>query len=89
MNYLINKHYWGNGYATEALNKIVEYVFSELNKEVVFAGYFDKNIASGKVLAKCGFEFYGQINNAKIWYEDNQPTNLIWTKLTKQNFIIQ
>ena len=44
---------------------------------------------SGRVLEKCGFEIWSKIKNAKIWYEDDQPTDLIWTKLYKEKFIIQ
>ena len=89
VNYCINERYWGRGFATEAMEEILKFIFSKLNKEIVFAGYFDKNISSGRVLEKCGFEIWGKIKNAKIWFEDDQPTDLIWTKLCKEKFIIQ
>lgn len=46
------------GLIPEALQKIQEYVFTELNGEALRAGYFDGNIKSFKVLGKCGLRYH-------------------------------
>ena len=50
----IHKNFWRNGYATEALIKLLEFGFNNLNLHRIEAGCADENIASGKVLEKAG-----------------------------------
>lgn len=41
--------WWGNGYATEAAQTILNFAFEEKQYHKVFARYFNLNAASGKV----------------------------------------
>ncbi|HMS64732.1 MAG TPA: GNAT family N-acetyltransferase [Ignavibacteria bacterium] len=59
VGYWIGEEYWGKGYATEALNKILDIGFNELNFSRIHAHVFEGNIASEKLLLKCGFEYEG------------------------------
>ena len=59
VGYWIGEDYWGKGFATEALNKILYKAFNELNFVRIFAHVFEDNIASEKLLIKCGFEYEG------------------------------
>ncbi len=58
IGYVLNPDYWGNGYATEAIKKILQYA-AELGMHRVEARIIDKNTASEKVILKCGFSFEG------------------------------
>lgn len=56
--------YWRQGYAKEAACAAIDYAFTVLGAEKLFAGHNPKNIASRKLLTKLGFiylgeEFYG------------------------------
>lgn len=51
--------YWGRGYAKEAAEAVIQYAFTVLKAEKLFAGHNPKNIASQKVLAKLGFSYIG------------------------------
>lgn len=51
--------YWGQGYAKEAAEAVIQYAFTTLNAEKLFAGHNPKNTASQKVLAKLGFSYIG------------------------------
>ncbi len=57
--YVLSKKYWNNGYATEALSKIIEIVFKEIGANKIEACHFDGNDSSGKVMKKCGMEYEG------------------------------
>ena len=57
VGYWLGKKYWGNGFATEALKSILDFGFSQLNLEEIFAAYKIGNEGSRKVLTKCGFEY--------------------------------
>jgi len=51
----------GNGYATEAAGALVEYAFACAEVHIVRAHTLPEANASGRVLAKCGFERIGEI----------------------------
>lgn len=54
INYVLSEDYWGNGYMTEAVKRIIEYLFEELNIDLLSAFHYPNNDKSQKVLEKCG-----------------------------------
>jgi [ribosomal protein S5]-alanine N-acetyltransferase len=59
LGYRIDEKENGNGYATEAIKKVVEYAFNELNLHRIEANIMPRNIASIKVVEKLGFTCEG------------------------------
>ena len=57
INYVLSEDYWGNGYMTEAIKRIIKYLFDELNIDLLSAFHIPDNNKSKKVLEKCGFEY--------------------------------
>ena len=53
--YWIGKEYWGNGIATAALSLLL----TEVKVRPLYAGVAKDNLASVRVLQKCGFEVVG------------------------------
>ncbi len=51
--------YWSKGYATEALQAVIDYAFTELGHDALQAGTRVTNPASRRVLEKCGFQWTG------------------------------
>ncbi|MGB5500231.1 MAG: GNAT family protein [Maribacter sp.] len=66
MGYWIGEPYWGKGFATKAIELITEYGFDNLNLLRIYAGVFDFNIASMKVLEKNGFKKEGISRDAVL-----------------------
>ena len=58
IGYHIAKRYTGNGYATSAVKLFLEYLKRDTNIKEVYGVALVDNIASRKVLNKCGFELY-------------------------------
>ena len=56
IGYWIGEPYWGKGYATAAVKQLVTFAFEELDLLRVYAGVYDYNIASMRVLEKSGFQ---------------------------------
>ena len=56
MGYWLGEPYWGRGFAKEAVGLIVRYAFEELNFRRIYAGVFDFNEASKRVLLANGFK---------------------------------
>lgn len=60
IGYGIIEKYQEHGYATEAVKAISNWAFQEPKVTAIEAEIDDKNIASKKVLEKCGFVFTGK-----------------------------
>ena len=73
MGYWIGKPYWSNGYCTEAARVLLEYGFRDLGLNRLYANYFIRNPASGRVLEKIGMSYEGCLRqHMKKWgaFED-------------------
>ena len=58
LGYWLGKKYWGNGFATEAVNGILDFGFNNLERKEIYAAYKLGNEGSKRVLKKCGFRFF-------------------------------
>jgi RimJ/RimL family protein N-acetyltransferase len=56
VSYWIGREYWGKGVATRALSQLLDYV----NIRPIYARAAKDNIASIRVLEKCGFKICGE-----------------------------
>lgn len=59
LGYWIGEPYWGDGYATQAIQNIVTYGFQEMNLARIFANVMENNQGSMKALTKSGFQLEG------------------------------
>lgn len=66
IGYWIGEKYWNKGIATKALKAMVEYSFDNFDIIRLFAHVFDTNVASKKVLKKCGFVEEARLKKAVI-----------------------
>lgn len=55
LGYWLGEPHWGQGHVTKAVNMMVDYTWKETKLERIEAGVFDFNLASMRVLEKCGF----------------------------------
>ena len=56
VGYVLAYDYWNNGYLTEALKAVITELFND-GVETVIADHHVENIASGRVMEKCGMKF--------------------------------
>ncbi len=57
VSFNMHPNYWGNGYMTEALACVIEYLFS-LGYDSITCTYQDGNLKAKRVLDKLGFKAY-------------------------------
>lgn len=74
IGFWLGEHYWGKGIATKAVELMVDYAFTELKLIRIYAGVFEFNEGSMRVLEKNGFTKEGiakkaVIKKGKIWDE--------------------
>ncbi len=59
--YWIAVPYWNKGVATEALNRIMEFGFTKLGLNKIFATHIEENLSSGRVMIKAGMTKEGKL----------------------------
>lgn len=81
--YEIHPDFWRKGLASEALEKIVEYGFQELELTRIGATVYIENTASNEMLLKQGFEQEGTLRN--YMYQDGYAHDVnIYAKVQKR-----
>ena len=68
LGYAIGEKYWNNGYMTQALKLMINFMFENGVHKVV-ASHIPENLASGRVMLKCGMTFEG-IQKDDLYYHD-------------------
>ncbi|KTC80107.1 MULTISPECIES: GNAT family N-acetyltransferase [Legionella] len=58
VGYLIVRKFWGMGYASEALEALLEWSKININSDYIIAFAPLKHSASHRVMEKCGMEYY-------------------------------
>ena len=66
ISYNLGKEYWGNGYTSEAMKKVMDYAIDVLGIKECIAVHAVENPASGRVIEKLGFQY-----EAEVPYECN------------------
>jgi len=66
LGYWIGEAYWGMGIATKTVELITNYGFNTLKLNRIFAGVFEFNVGSMKVLEKNGYEKEGIFKKAVL-----------------------
>ena len=69
IGYNLGKKYWGKGYTTEAMKKVIEFAVEQLNISEMVGRYAKENPKSGNVMNKLGFKY-----EKDIPYECNDGT---------------
>ncbi|QOS89590.1 GNAT family N-acetyltransferase [Peribacillus sp. JNUCC41] len=76
LSYALFPNEWGNGYATEAVSKVISYGFKELDLTRIGAVVFIENKASNKLLTNLGFKKEGILRNYMYQNDVSFDTNL-------------
>jgi ribosomal-protein-alanine N-acetyltransferase len=66
VGYVVHHELWGNGYATEALKRILAFGFDELSLERIWATTDVRNIASWRVMEKSGMMREGIMRHHRL-----------------------
>ena len=72
LGYWLGRPFWNRGYATEAVSAVLGWVKGDWRRNVVWAGHFADNRASGQVLCKAGFLYTGDVEMKPSLGRDGQ-----------------
>lgn len=73
VGYWIGRPHWGQGYATEATQAVVDLAFGQLGVDAVAATTRVTNGASRRVLEKSGFQYAGQGMGPSLFHRGMVP----------------
>jgi [ribosomal protein S5]-alanine N-acetyltransferase len=76
IGYELNQSYWGQGIAKEAISKVMEYGFNEMDLNRIGAIVFLENTASNELLIKLGFQREGILKNYMVQGGVSHHTNV-------------
>lgn len=85
--YMLGSKWWKKGYATEALNAIIQYLFMKEDFYLIEAKYNFSNTASGKLLQKVGMKQDGILRDRRIDKETGQRNDLVISSMLKSEYI--
>jgi RimJ/RimL family protein N-acetyltransferase len=63
LHYWLGKAYWGQGYGTEIVRRIINYAFENLKLNRLEVNHMIRNIRSQHVIDKCGFKLEGTLRS--------------------------
>jgi RimJ/RimL family protein N-acetyltransferase len=70
LGYWIGKPFWNRGYGTEAAEAVMRWGFEVRGLHRIFAAYFTRNEASGRIMRKLGMTYEGTLRqHVKKWGE--------------------
>lgn len=77
--YWLGQAHWNKKIMSEALGKMLEYYAPVLHLKEIYASIYEPNVASAKVLQKCGFTLLRSLRGVII-RDGSQVTEQIWIK---------
>ncbi len=83
LGYVLNRAYWGRGYATEAARGLLELGFGRLGLHRAWATCDPRNAASARVLEKIGMRREGHLRESKLVKGDWQDS-LVYAMLHRE-----
>lgn len=82
--YLLGEKYQNKGYALEAIEDVISYLFQERKLYMIEAKYNETNVASGKLLSRLGFQIDGVLRDRRIERGTGKRSNLVICSLTQK-----
>ncbi len=68
LGYGLRKDCWGQGYATEAVNAVMDYAFQGMKIKLLTVEHYVDNDGSRRVIGKCGFRYEGTLRRSlRAW----------------------
>jgi RimJ/RimL family protein N-acetyltransferase len=83
IGYGLDRRFWGQGYATEAIHALLFFGFNTLGLHRISSDAIAENVASVRVLEKVGMALEGRIRE-KYWLETRWWDSLIYGVLEQE-----
>ena len=85
LGYVFGSKFWGNGYATEALKRIIQFLLIDEEFHLIEAKHHAANPASGRVMEKAGMKKDGVLRERRITKIKDGYDDLVIYSITKND----
>jgi len=83
VGYCLSKHYWKQGYASEAAAALLEFGFEELGLHRIYATCRPGNIGSARVMQKIGMAYEGHLRE-HMWHKGRWNDSYLYAILEQE-----
>lgn len=80
LGYWLAEPFWNQGIMTQAVKRILEYVFTNLDLYRIYAEPYEGNNASVRVLEKAGFQYEGRLRTS-VYKDGKLLDQLLYAKV--------
>lgn len=84
VGYCIGYNYWGKGIMSEALSKVLAFLFDEVGVHRITAKHDVENPASGKVMKKCNMTYEGRLREHYLRHDGTFSDALVYSILKNE-----
>lgn len=84
IGYVLSEDHWGNGLMTEAVMKVIGYLFEEEKYDVISCYHYSFNIRSKRVIEKCGFKYEGTLRYASKIFDGTVHDSVCYSILSDE-----
>lgn len=84
IGYCYKKSAWGHGFGTEALKRVIKFLFEDIKAELVCAKHYENNIGSYKVMEKSGMKVDCLLRSRVIF--EGKRIGELYHSITKQEY---
>lgn len=82
--YWIGRPFWGNGYATEAAKRLIQFGFTDLKLNKIWAAAMTKNPGSSNVMTKVGMKLEGEFKQHILKWDEFE--DVVFYGVTKADY---
>lgn len=82
--YWMGRPFWGQGFATEALQALLQFGFDDLQLHQIVATHLPQNPASGRVMQKAGMRREAELRQHA--HRDGHPLDLVQYQLRRADY---
>ncbi|MDD4797149.1 MAG: GNAT family protein [Eubacteriales bacterium] len=86
IGYVLAEEHWNRGLMTEAVRRVLRYLFDETDTLQVTFYHYDFNQRSRRVIQKCGFQYEGTLRQASV-LPDGTLCGDVCYSITKEEYL--
>ncbi len=87
--YWLGRNFWGKGYGSEALGKVLKFAFNKLKLRRLSAEVYPGNLGSIKLLEKFGFKKEGVLRKSVVCKVDGKIKDTILYSLLDEEYNVE
>lgn len=84
LGYSLSEEFWGRGLMTEAAKRVIRYGFEYVGLDVMMIRTGEENIASQRIIEKCGFQYEGTLRRIYRIYDGTVKPVRCYTMLREE-----